>query len=246
MNQDYKKALELNKENTDRYYRKSIEKTEQQKFLEKILHERFGDDFDQSLNIADIACGGGTLTHHLSSLYQKANFSLVDYFDEALHLAKDLNQGERFTILNNSIYTLENFEDHTFDIVFCWQTLSWLEDPEAALQQLLRITKPGGKLFLSSLFNLDHDVDIYSKVLDYTLESGNQGIPFSYNTYSSYTIHKWIGKEVKELTLEKFIPNIDFQYEGKGIGTFTVNSDRGRLQISAGQLLNWAVLQIIK
>ena len=53
------------------YYTKSINKTEQQKFLEKLL----GNVNFKSLKIADVACGGGTLSYHLRRVYsQTLNF----------------------------------------------------------------------------------------------------------------------------------------------------------------------------
>ena len=121
-----------------------------------------------------------------------------------------------------------------------------LDEPEKALNELIRITKPGGKIYASSLFNIHHDVDIFAKLLDHTRPNGELGLAFSYNTYSKKTVSKWLDKKVKSFQLHEFIPEIDFTFEGKGIGTYTVNSDKGRLQISAGYLMNWSVLEIEK
>jgi len=240
----YTKGLKVDKEEFDNYFKKSIVKTEQQKYLETLF------DFDtkKKYNIADIACGGGTLTYHLSKIFTNSEFTLVDYLDDALNIAKDINKDiDKARYFQDDIYLLSSQPDNHYDFLFCWQTLSWLDEPQKALDQLIRITKPGGVIYLSSLFNLEHDVDIYSKVFDLTRDSGINKIPYSYNTYSETTVKSWLDKKADAFKLYKFTPGIDFHYSGKGIGTYTVNTNQGeRLQISAGLLLNWAILKINK
>jgi ubiquinone/menaquinone biosynthesis C-methylase UbiE len=126
-------------------------------------------------------------------------------------------------------------------------TLSWLENAEKALDQLTRITKPGGRIYLSSLFNLEHDVDLFTKIVDHSSNQENEIIEANYYTYSGKTIAKWLNQKVRQIKFYPFNPSIDFNYEGRGIGTYTVNTELGKkLQISAGLLMNWAVLEIEK
>ena len=222
------------------YLRKSIVKSEQQKMLERLL-------LDRRLSpkrIADIACGAGTLTYHVRKLYPDAGYVLVDVAESAIKLAKEYN-GDSVRCEIGDIFAL-NLESDSFDLVFCWQTLSWLDDAEVPLRELVRITRSGGHIFASSLFNLAHDVDVYAKVFDRTLESGRRGDPYNYNTYSAYTIGKWLNGRVSSFALHEFIPEVDFVYDGRGVGTYTVPALGKRLQISAGTLMNWGILEIIK
>src|SRR5215475_11278079 len=200
MSDDYIKGLQTNREITEDYYRKSILKTEQQKFLEEILTQ---DQFTPSL-IADIACGGGTLSYHLHKMYPRAEFYLADLNPQALELARQTCGPDNFHFYIDNIYNLETLPSDFFDAVFCWQTLSWIDQPELALRQMLRLLKTGGKLYLSSLFNLDHDVDIYARVKDHTREGDTF---FSYNTYSKKSIDEWIGKQVQRIQFHPFHPN---------------------------------------
>lgn len=127
------------------------------------------------------------------------------------------------------------------------QTLSWLDIPEKALFELIRICKTGGNFFISSLFNMEHDVDIYSKVLDKTKKSAKYNLWNSYNTYSLKIINGWLQKRVNTFEIISFEPSIDIKYSGRGIGTFTKTLENGRrIQISAGMLLNWGILRIEK
>jgi len=237
---NYIKGLQADKEKTKSYYTKSLGvKTEQQKLLEKLLKSE-NKDF---INIADIACGGGTLSHHLHKKFPDANFTLVDFNPDAIEIAKLNNPHKNFIFFTDSIYELKSLPENSFDLVCCWQTLSWIEEPQKALEQLIRITAPGGKIYASSLFNLEKDVDLYTRVLDHTHESGKQGIFFNYNTYSKKSISDWTSGKIKRFEILPFHPEIDFSFDGKGIGTYTIKTEEGkRLQISAGMLMNWGIL----
>jgi ubiquinone/menaquinone biosynthesis C-methylase UbiE len=235
---NYKDYLKLASKD---YFIKSLKKTEQQKFLESILPRT-----TEKKEIADVACGAGTLSYHLNHLYESKNqFTLIDYFDDALKLAKEINSDENFNFYNYDITNLPNNFTEKFDLVFCWQTLSWIEDPESAINELIKITKKGGKIYLSALFNIDHDVDIYSKVFDKSNKSV-EAIGISYNTFSELTVKNWIEDSVKSYQFLKFSPLIDLVHEGRGIGTYTINTDKGRIQVSAGVLMNWYILEITK
>ncbi len=233
---EYVAVLQLDSEETEAYYRKSVEKTEQQKFLERLLSgSRRGFS-----SICDACCGGGTLTLHLKNIYPSADFTLVDLNNDSLQVAKELN-GPDCRYLCDDIYNL-SIDSNQFDLVCCWQSLSWLPEPQKALNELIRITDPGGVIYLSSLFNLDHDVDIYATLHDHARKSFPIGI--RYNTLSKKTITNWIGGKVSNLKFHKFSPSVDLHNENRGLGTYTRLADTERLQISAGYLMNWAVLEI--
>ena len=239
MEDNYKKYLQ---NSSKEYFTKSVAKTEQQKFLESILPHKMS-----NVRIADIACGAGTLSYHLNKKYENENikFTLIDYFEDVLNIAKDLNKQSNFNFEIGNLYDLAHHEDNSFDYVFCWQTLSWVDEPQKALLELVRILKPGGKLYLSALFNLDYDVDIYSKIYNHSEEKLGL-IPGNYITISGFSIEKWIGSMCNNFKFYPFIPEIDFIYEGRGLGTKTINSENGKLQVSAGMLMNWAILEIEK
>lgn len=240
---DYVQALKYDTDDARAYYLKSFEiKTEQQKMLEGLI-KGTGQSFPK---VADIACGSGSLSYHLSEYLTQSEFTLVDFNEQALGIAAGYFKG-RFEIIQDDIYVLGKLQSSQFDLTLCWQTLSWLNDPETALNQLLRITKPGGRIYLSSLFNLEHEVDVYSKVIDHTRPSSAANLSYNYNTYSSKTILSWIGAKATEIKFHPFHPTIDFEYNGKGIGTYTLRDESGkRLQLSAGMLLNWYILEIVK
>ncbi len=243
-NQEYLDAYQKDKDFFEKYYQKHLaNKSEQHKLIEKILKSNFPEKKDK---IADFACGSGTLSYHLQELFPASQFMVSDFSESAIELAKkNLAQFNNVTFSIDSVYDIKK-DDNSFDIVFMWQTLLDLDKPELAISELTRVCKPGGKIYICSLFNLHHDVDIYTNFLDHTLQSGKEGIFLQYNTISAYTINKWLSGKVTEHKFHEFLPEIDFHYEGRGIGTFTEQAPTRRIQISGGMLMNWAILEITK
>lgn len=245
-NDDYIKAYSINNQNSKNYYQKfQSEKSEQQKFLDEIM----GGPENSKFKIADVACGGGTLTYHLQKEFPNSDFFLSDISEAALDLAKtNLKTYKNVSYLRSSIFALE-YDSDNFDRVFCWQTLLALDKPEEALYELIRICKPGGKIYLSALFNIHYDVDIYANFLDHTLESSKENIFMQYNTISAYTLKKWISSKVNNYKLYEFIPKVDFKNDStnpRGTGTYTIDTPEKKLQLTGGMLMNWAILEITK
>lgn len=239
---DYSTYLDKDKDLTLAYYKKSIIKTEQQKFLETLLPQKD----ERPLNIADICCGGGTLSYHIKNIYNKSTFHLVDYYDEAIKLAKEINPEENFRFYQDSVYEMP-FENEMFDLVFCWQTLLLIEDPVKALDEMLRVTRKNGKLYICSLFNMHFDVDIHAKLIDHTRKSSENNVEVYCNTFSNLTISKWLENKVSHFEIKEFIPENDFFYHGRGMGSNTIMTAFGkRLQVSGGYLMNWGILVIEK
>jgi ubiquinone/menaquinone biosynthesis C-methylase UbiE len=246
MADNYKKLLTLDKKESIEYFRKSLQKTEQQKLLESLLKKDNG--FLNAQNIADIACGGGSLSYHLSKINKTASFTLLDYHKPALDIAREINTDNafRFKYVYGNVYNLP-LKSKQFDRVFCWQAFLCFYNPEQALSELIRITNDKGKIYMSSLFNFDHDVDIYTKIYDRNRESGKRNIFVRYNTFSEYTIKKWLQREkrVKTHNIIKCDMQIDIPKNGRrGLGTYTISSEIGKLQISGGLLMSWGILII--
>lgn len=78
-------------------------------------------------------------------------------FDIAGHLAKRVQAlGIEF------VSDLANIPDKTADVVLCHQTLEHLSEPFEALKQLLRITRPGGRLILHVPWEREHRYSQYN------------------------------------------------------------------------------------
>lgn len=221
----YLKAIQLDKAQAKAYYAKSMSKTEQQKALESILQKRIDSgflDINAPYEIIDLACGGGTLSYHLANIFPNARFTLLDYNEDAIELAKELNQANRMSFMQGDLRSLP-FENARFDLVFCWATFLMLDFPtlDLVLKEIHRILKPQGTLFASSLFNSEFDVDLKCDFRDLTRESGKSDIWGTYISPSLPTTQKLL-ENYSHFTLHKFEPSIDFiRTTHRGIATFT-------------------------
>ena len=100
-------------------------------------------------NILEIASGRGAFSCYMSKL--KAHVYAVDIAEEALYIGKQRANVERLTtkFVCGSIYDLP-FPANFFDIVVSCETLEHLEHPNTGLIEIVRVTKPGGILYLTT------------------------------------------------------------------------------------------------
>lgn len=124
----YLKLIKANQKKAKEYYLKSLNKTEQQKALENLLIENKNIDMMAPYNIADLACGGGTLSYHLAKIFPNASFYLLDYNEEAIKLAQEINieNQNRFYYFVGDMRKIP-LQNNFFDLIFCWQALSWFD-----------------------------------------------------------------------------------------------------------------------
>lgn len=121
--------------------------------IKTIIHlvKKLDREFSETLEVGG---GFGLFSVNFKDQFPKANHTLVDlmpiYVEEVV---KD--------VINNK-YNLDMefkfecdiqekipFEDNHFDLIFALDVLEHVEDAELALDQIFRITKPGGLIFIS-------------------------------------------------------------------------------------------------
>lgn len=111
------------------------------------------------LRCLDVGCGPGFLGilmaekgHHVTS---------IDYSEEMLARA---DKNSRYVGVNLRLMRMDaqklNFEDHSFDYIFC-RDLTWnLEKPREAYAEWLRVLSPGGRLLVA---DSNHYLHYYNK-----------------------------------------------------------------------------------
>jgi Methyltransferase domain len=132
----------------------------------------------------DVACGAGANICHLSATVPGFRWTGIDIAGDLLFpLGKPLlrAQGIEATLVDGDFYRLtETFTGKKFDLVLFMQTLYAIEEPDAAVEQLMAVTR--GWLVISSLFS-DLDVDVRMRAIDHQRPANCQG-PFIYNLFS--------------------------------------------------------------
>lgn len=97
--------------------------------------------------LLDVGTGTGTLLERLHSLYPDAGLTGVDI---ALNMCLRTQQKLGITgqAVNGAAEALP-FRDGVFDLAVSSSVLQWVEDLSAALQELLRVVRPGGDIALA-------------------------------------------------------------------------------------------------
>lgn len=114
---------------------------------ELTLIRRYG--LPDHIAILDAGCGTGECSRRLAELFPHARVLGVDVQDSHLMLARSrsVQLGTRITFEHQSIFAL-GIPDAAFDLTVCRHVLHALPQPERALRELIRVTRPGGRLHL--------------------------------------------------------------------------------------------------
>ena len=97
---------------------------------------------DHLLTVLDVGCGTGALLPEMDSLSPAQIFGLdidLDLLRMASHVCPECG------LIGSDVHLLP-FSDNSFDLVTCHYFLMWVGNPEHALAELHRITKPGGSV----------------------------------------------------------------------------------------------------
>jgi 2-polyprenyl-3-methyl-5-hydroxy-6-metoxy-1,4-benzoquinol methylase len=100
------------------------------------------------LRVLDVGCSSGIITTMLAGA--AAHVVGVDVDREAIRIAQKEATGTNVEFLLMSGSTLD-FPDGSFDLVVCNQVYYWLEDPQALMDEILRVLKPGGSCFFANV-----------------------------------------------------------------------------------------------
>jgi SAM-dependent methyltransferase len=99
-------------------------------------------------HVLDVGCGPGDVLAELAALVEPDGRAVgVDASEQMLAAAAERakSQGVAIELLTGDAAAL-TFEDTSFDVVRSERTLQWVSDPARAVAELVRVTKPGGRI----------------------------------------------------------------------------------------------------
>ena len=97
---------------------------------------------DNLLSVLDVGCGTGAILPEMDALSPAQIFGL-DIDLEHLRMAQQVFP--ECGLIGSDVHYLP-FKTNSFDLVTCHYFLMWVGNPERALSELHRITKPGGSV----------------------------------------------------------------------------------------------------
>ena len=96
--------------------------------------------------ILDVGCGPGSITVGLAEWAADGHVTGIDVGEEILQIAQEtIDEAGRSNISleQASVYELP-YADSSFDLTYAHQVLQHLADPVVAVQEMVRVTRPGG------------------------------------------------------------------------------------------------------
>ena len=126
------------------------------------ITEKFGHEYAQKLKsrglqkgrVIDVGCGAGGTAIVLAKMFPDCEVVGIDLSEPLLKIAEGSNQvarlGERVKFKKADVQQIP-YQDNSFDVVINLNMVHLVEDPISMLNEMERILKPGGFLFIADL-----------------------------------------------------------------------------------------------
>ena len=103
-------------------------------------------------DVLDAGCGPATITTGIAEAVFPARVTAADVSREHLETARRLTQGREIVNIDFIAASAARlpFPDQSFDVVFAHALLEHLREPEQAVREFHRVTRPGGFLAVGS------------------------------------------------------------------------------------------------
>lgn len=115
-------------------------------------------DIAPSARVLDVACGTGIVARHVAGrLGPEGEVTGVDVNPAMLGVARERAAGSEVEIrFEEAAAEQLPFPDASVDVVLCQQALQFFADRPAALAEMSRVLRPGGRLGLSTCRSVEH------------------------------------------------------------------------------------------
>ena len=135
--------------------------------------------------VLDVGCGGGRTVSKLAAIATEGKVYGVDYSRESIAVATRTNRQwiaiGRVDIREASVSHLP-FSEDMFDVITAVETHFWWPDLPAAMRELLRVLRPGGKLIVIA--------EIYKGATTKTAKLAEKYLPLSGMTLLNVNEHR--------------------------------------------------------
>ncbi|HCQ29735.1 MAG TPA: hypothetical protein DIU39_05575 [Flavobacteriales bacterium] len=175
-------------------------------------------DYDTFDSVLDMPCGNGMI-----SLQNASKFNALTLVDFSKNMIKETKANAQKLMVEN-IQTIcsdifqTNFSDNAFDLVISLGIFAHIENPQRLIDELIRITKPGGLLIIQNTAS-DH---FYGKLIHFYQRIKRKA------GKSTYTLNKiprkWLEKEFLKET--KLLNRYDYNQSFLGFSKLFSNEKK--------------------
>lgn len=122
-----------------------------------IVYKELGNRVSEFIHISDTvlecACGTGCITRSIAS---RCNSLIATDYSEGMLIQaeKSCREFENITFAKANILSL-SYPDATFDKVVAGNVIHLLDDPNAAMNELMRVCKPNGSVIIPTYVNIN-------------------------------------------------------------------------------------------
>jgi ubiquinone/menaquinone biosynthesis C-methylase UbiE len=122
----------------DQWHQRYLQQARWTQDLRKYLFQKC--KIAQATRILDVGCGTGVLEEELSRI-SAASMHGADINLQALEFARSYTHGSIYTVADGLSLP---FQSAVFDISLCHFLLLWVNNAQVVLEEMVRVTKPGG------------------------------------------------------------------------------------------------------
>jgi SAM-dependent methyltransferase len=185
-------------------------------------------------SLIDLACGAGAPTSYLARRHPQARVTGLDYSEELIGIANSVLEKDPIPNLAFEVDDWNDLRPRTVDGVVSLQSISWLPDFKVPLGNIIKNLSPNW-IALSSLF-YNGDISCQIQVTEHVRNRTS-----FYNVYAIPEVARFAGEHGYSLESVPFTIDIDLPRPDNPdlMGTYTIPSVDGRIQVSGPLLMNW-------
>lgn len=158
------------------------------------------------LKILDIGCASGCLTSQIATFFSKADVFGVDSYKKAIEFGRKTYPNIKFKFAD--AHKLP-FNNQSFDLITCIETLEHLEDPRGAIQEMYRCLKNNGTILIGQ----DTD-NLFFKII-WVIWTRTRG-----KVWCNSHVHPYNPKELEELFRVYDFKIVEKKYSHLGLEVF--------------------------
>ncbi|MFZ4855582.1 MAG: class I SAM-dependent methyltransferase [Desulfuromonadaceae bacterium] len=121
--------------------------------------------------VLDVGAGTGRLGRHVITIIgSQGHFLGVDPLEERIRIANEKNDHANATFSLGKAESLDTVADASVDVVYLSSVFHWVLDKKAALKEIIRVLKPGGKVGITTGAKELNTVSVPRQIADKVLQ----------------------------------------------------------------------------